>query len=417
MRLRPDLSLYDAPAGRLAFDPLRQKVFALPPGIERDLARNHHAAALVMMQAGLLEGWKVAPVPQRPRQKILVSRSQLPSETLRAWDETRFDCVACGESCRTIERGPLPQSERARLFALPLASIGVNESQVFYAKDGEDLATTERLFLGPEGEACGFLRPDGRCALHVEFGASAKPLMCRAFPFMFVATPQGLTVGARLPECTSAVAARAGRKATEQLDELRPLVDGFARFEFVPPSVRLDATRWLSFTKYATWETSTLAEAHPDWLARRTAEFVGESDAAIDVRAAMDTFAKQAARDHAEAAKDRSLALIADRVIDVVVAASGSDVASSPEALEIDRVFARQFVWNKQLFDFPDLATGLAVLATRRHVARRYAAARSNTGADASRGWRAAEAFIDAQAIGDAGFTPAIAAAWVRAFS
>lgn len=85
--------------------------------------------------------------------------------------------------------------------------------------------------------ACGFLRPDGLCAVHCEGGAEAKPWGCRSFPRIFVDDGVAVHVSAK-PECPCLLDPRGG--------EPEPLAEpGWTHAAALPPVIvvrRLPAT-------------------------------------------------------------------------------------------------------------------------------------------------------------------------------
>jgi lysine-N-methylase len=89
----------------------------------------------------------------------------------------------------------------------------------------------QRLFLERGGQlylahrddgACVFLDADGRCGIHGRFGFAAKPLACRAYPFMPL--PVGDTVRLDLRFDCPSVAVNQGRPLAAQRAEIAALV-------------------------------------------------------------------------------------------------------------------------------------------------------------------------------------------------
>lgn len=86
----------------------------------------------------------------------------------------KFDCHGCTNCCRELVVHLTP-ADRARI-----------DQQAWREK----LGTVPYVLLRgepvlnhrPDG-GCVFLEPDGRCRIHVEQGAEAKPLACRMYPF------------------------------------------------------------------------------------------------------------------------------------------------------------------------------------------------------------------------------------------
>jgi lysine-N-methylase len=69
-----------------------------------------------------------------------------------------------------------------------------------------------RLAQRPDG-SCVFLMPDGRCRVHAEYGAEAKPLVCRMFPLQLV--PQEKHAWLTLRRACPTAAADRGRAINE----------------------------------------------------------------------------------------------------------------------------------------------------------------------------------------------------------
>ena len=77
-----------------------------------------------------------------------------------------------------------------------------------------------RLNHAPGG-ACAFLRDDGLCAVHKEFGEAAKPLACRVYPYALHPAKAGVTVSLRF-SCPT-VAANGGAAVTANAAEVREI--------------------------------------------------------------------------------------------------------------------------------------------------------------------------------------------------
>lgn len=95
----------------------------------------------------------------------------------------RFSCTACGDCCRSGDV-PLAPGERRRLAALDWEGrverlVGV-EPAVAPPRGGG----RHRLPRRDDG-ACTYLGDDSLCLIHEHFGADAKPLACRHYPFSF----------------------------------------------------------------------------------------------------------------------------------------------------------------------------------------------------------------------------------------
>ncbi|MFO0796273.1 MAG: YkgJ family cysteine cluster protein [Gemmataceae bacterium] len=117
-----------------------------------------------------------------------------------------WDCRGCAACCRSYSI-PISADERKRIEAQNW-DIG---TPLF---DARGTALKHR----PDG-ACVFLGDDDRCRIHATFGAAAKPLACRVYPFLLVPAGDHWRVGLRYA-CPSA-AANDGRPLDQHLAEVR----------------------------------------------------------------------------------------------------------------------------------------------------------------------------------------------------
>jgi lysine-N-methylase len=148
----------------------------------------------------------------------------------------QWDCHHCTACCRETTI-PLSPDDVARL------------RQQGWEKhpDFRGVTTIQKSSLGgppilahAADGACVFLTAAGRCRIHEEFGADAKPRACRLFPLQAVATDRDVRVTVRR-SCPSAAADR-GRPIEAHLPELKRLLrdrfDGVAPPGEPPPLVR-----------------------------------------------------------------------------------------------------------------------------------------------------------------------------------
>lgn len=117
-----------------------------------------------------------------------------------------WDCRGCAACCRSYSI-PVTADERKRIEAQNW-DLG---APLF---DARGTALNHR----PDG-ACVFLGDDNRCRIHAKFGAAAKPLACRVYPFLLVPAGDHWRVGLRYA-CPSA-AANDGRPLDQHLPEVR----------------------------------------------------------------------------------------------------------------------------------------------------------------------------------------------------
>lgn len=104
-----------------------------------------------------------------------------------------WDCHACGDCCRHYSVRATPE-EAARIESQNWGFAGA----VPDGRGGLELAHR------PNGD-CVFLGEQNRCAIHAKFGAAAKPLACRMYPFTLVPVGDHWRVSVRLA-CPSACA-------------------------------------------------------------------------------------------------------------------------------------------------------------------------------------------------------------------
>jgi Fe-S-cluster containining protein len=169
--------------------------------------------------------------------------------------EAAFSCTMCGSCCGGHNIGPVLPDTRA--------GIEAHRDELLTATGSEgDLFVT--VPSGPQGEqvlchsrdgSCVFLTEERRCLLHQRYGASSKPRICRLFPYNLVATPKGVAVSIS-QECRGYAEARHGQKLTEQVDEIRDMLEFAPRIERTRPVLRLSAEQALTYRRYQDIETA-----------------------------------------------------------------------------------------------------------------------------------------------------------------
>ncbi len=161
-----------------------------------------------------------------------------------------WDCQGCTDCCREyLVR--VTEEERQRIEQQGwendphLQGVSPFQWKGWFGK--------RRAFLNQHKDgACVFLAEDGRCQIHAKFGAVAKPLACRVYPFMLVPTGDHWRVGLRY-SCPSASRGE-GRPLAEHLPDLRVYVKGLEQQEAIdpstlpgPPTHRLQSMNWSDF--------------------------------------------------------------------------------------------------------------------------------------------------------------------------
>jgi lysine-N-methylase len=131
-----------------------------------------------------------------------------------------WDCHGCTNCCREYQV-PITPVERERIVAQGWTDDGTLKESDLFLEQGPPWA--RRYFLNHSDSGCIFLSEQGRCRIHERFGAEAKPLACRVYPFILVPVGDHWRVGMRF-SCPSAAANR-GRA----LREHEPALIEFAR--------------------------------------------------------------------------------------------------------------------------------------------------------------------------------------------
>lgn len=130
-----------------------------------------------------------------------------------------FDCTGCGNCCFTWPV-PLTDDDIKRICSLEIE--GVKEEPVHLIDTGSQVTLGQLAFTSALGKRndgkCQFLSPDNRCRIHDQFGADAKPSMCRLFPYTFTSTPNGVYASASF--ASTGVLFNSGRPLSEQRQHL-----------------------------------------------------------------------------------------------------------------------------------------------------------------------------------------------------
>lgn len=273
--LRADLVLEEAPGGAtVVVDPVRRRRIRLDPrgaalaslmdrpqsraelrarlesGTGRPMAPDALARVLEAF-AGLGLLADAGPAPEDPG---LADPATVP---LRIDPELRFDCTACGSCCHGVNV-PFDRDALARLgpdrLAVLQQELRFTGSPVVVL-EGQDAGEALPLCRNRHG-ACLFLE-GALCGLHRRWGADAKPLVCRMFPWEFLRTPDGITVGLQM-ECRDLLNASRGRPVSEQLDDIRVLLAQAGPLVMERDTVSLDGATVLPWDDYRSLEADVL---------------------------------------------------------------------------------------------------------------------------------------------------------------
>ena len=125
-----------------------------------------------------------------------------------------WDCHGCSNCCREYDV-PVTDAERQRIEAQGWQRDPEIGDLPLFVRQGR-WSKSYRLFRGDRG--CVFLSPDNRCRLHERYGAEAKPLACRLYPFVLVPAGDHWRVSLRFA-CPS-VATNQGRALPQHADEI-----------------------------------------------------------------------------------------------------------------------------------------------------------------------------------------------------
>ncbi len=157
---------------------------------------------------------------------------------LRIPEGINYECTGCGNCCL---EWPVPATaeDQARISVLAgsFQQGRLDPGRLFRklgSNDAKLKSFTHTLEKRADGR-CEFLTEDNRCWLHLNFGAEAKPAMCRLFPYTFTRTPSG--VYASVSFASTGALLNSGRPLTEQREFLQ---DRWALFQRLYPSVTSD---------------------------------------------------------------------------------------------------------------------------------------------------------------------------------
>ena len=359
--LRAGVAVMPIASGLLVHDAIAWRLLATP-----DAAH---------IPPALREGARIPPIKPRIRQTFWVRPGEIPSRQFAIMPEARFSCVACGTSCRSLQLGPLLPADVDRLLALDWPERDPKQYFVDQSDEPLDakpaLAEGRDVFLRRSSAGCHFLRADNLCDVHARFGADAKPLMCRIFPYQYRATPRGIAVAMRFGECMSAPAALGGAKVAEQRADLEKMLDQHGPMPLIPPQVWVDGETLLTFEEYEELERKLLSAPTP-LLEVKAAPF------AAAVFRTMAPRAKQASPGELEELSKRgALARRPENLLPVLPQAPEAEQRRPLDkgALSLEDRLCRQTLFNKDLFFHRDLQHGAALLAIKSFLARNDAAA------------------------------------------
>lgn len=127
-----------------------------------------------------------------------------------------WDCHSCTMCCRDYVVH-VTAEETARIEGQGWEKEPEFAGVPFFKRDG--LFGRGRRSLNQKDGACVFLGEGGRCRIHAKFGAAAKPLACRIFPFILVPAGEQWRVGLRFA-CPSVTEGQ-GRPLNQHMSDVR----------------------------------------------------------------------------------------------------------------------------------------------------------------------------------------------------
>jgi lysine-N-methylase len=168
-------------------------------------------------------------------------------------DVQNWDCHGCTNCCREY-RVYLTDEERERIAEQDWHDQADLVGVPAVVREGSWWAPRWRLNQRADG-GCVFLSAEGRCRIHERFGAAAKPLACRLYPFVLVPAGDHWRIGLRFA-CPSA-ARNEGRPLAEHETELRRLAAELDRRDRVserpvppPPLQQGQAVDWPDLLRF-----------------------------------------------------------------------------------------------------------------------------------------------------------------------
>ncbi len=128
-----------------------------------------------------------------------------------------WDCHSCGDCCRLVV--VITDEEKRRIEELNPANDPEVAPEPWWAP--AEAGSNKWTLKQRPGGGCVFLTTGNRCRLQERFGADAKPLACRMFPFVLIPAGDHQRVGMRF-SCPSAAANR-GRPVASAKEDLMNL--------------------------------------------------------------------------------------------------------------------------------------------------------------------------------------------------
>ncbi|MCA9521888.1 MAG: YkgJ family cysteine cluster protein [Myxococcales bacterium] len=168
------------------------------------------------------------------------------------------NCLQCGASCYHSAIGPISDAEIERVEASSIREAMPHLPEPFWYEVSDANSDRRYRFFKTERAHCVFLTEDGRCGIHRHIGLSAKPLVCRTFPFVLTQTPTGLYAQNTI-ECRVAREAltRSHEEAAEEIAGIWS--DGPPAHYVIGDTVHLTLERSVSYGEYEVLEDELMA--------------------------------------------------------------------------------------------------------------------------------------------------------------
>ena len=120
-----------------------------------------------------------------------------------------------------------------------------------------EIAFGEKLtFARNQCNACVFMNPQNLCSIHQHLGFDTKPQVCKEFPYYFVHTPEGVSVG--LSFACKAVRSFQGIPLKENPDEIKKVLANSYRIRQIPDEIELYGPMILDWDEYKSLETALM---------------------------------------------------------------------------------------------------------------------------------------------------------------
>jgi lysine-N-methylase len=169
-----------------------------------------------------------------------------------------WDCHSCTNCCREY-LVPVTDEERQRILAQGWVHDPRLGGTEFFDREGPPWA--RRYVLRHRDGGCVFLNEQGRCRIHERFGAEAKPLACRLYPFVLLPAGDHWRVGLRFA-CPSAAASR-GRPLAEHgrdLGHYAKALEKAGRSAPVPPLQAGQHVEWPDLLRFVNFLLNLLTD-------------------------------------------------------------------------------------------------------------------------------------------------------------